>query len=310
MYLVTGCAGFIGSNLCHYLKGKEQVIGIDALVEGSNLANLDGADIIFEQADVRSSRTMEEIFDRYAFTHVIHLAAMSHVDRSLTGDKIFWETNVLGTRNIMEQALAYQVKVVNQITDEVYGAILEGEAFEGDKFYPTSPYPCSKVGQYWVGKSYYTTFGLPVVSTFPVNNYGPRQHPEKLIPCFITKLLKGKKVPLMVSTHFERDWLPVKDMAKALYLLSKEGVAGEDYNIGADRHHTNRMITDKLLELCGRDESYIEIVPDRVAHDARYAVNSDKIKALGFRLDHDFDEYLKETVDWYREETRCANSSK
>jgi len=302
MYLVTGCAGFIGSNLCRYLLlVGEQVTGIDALKTGSNPRNLDGLDMKWDNRDVRRISDLVPIFKYKNITHVIHLAAQTHVDRSIDNSFTFWDTNVMGTRTLLDIAKGYEVQVfINQITDEVYGAKPIDEAHEGDVLRPTSPYPCSKAAQYYVGRSYYETWDMPVISTFPVNCYGPRQSPEKLIPKFVTKLLAGEKVPLMKSTYFQRDWLPVIDLCRALYIISKNGVAGEDYNIGADNHHTNIDLTYKLLDLCGRDKSYIELVPDRAVHDSRYAVSSDRIHALGWEIDNDFDEYLRFTVDWYQ----------
>jgi len=203
----------------------------------------------------------------------------------------------------MHEALGHGVDlIINQITDEAYGEKPEGEAFEGDKFAPTSPYPCSKVSQYWVGRSFHTTYGLPVLSTFPVNCYGPRQYREKVIPKFIHSLtVLDKPVPLMASKHFQRDWLPIDDMCKAHQILLEKGIPGQDYNVGADCHKTNEELTSKILQLCNKDpEKYIEIVPDRKAHDCRYAVNCDKLKSLGWELTHTFDDYLQHTVEWYK----------
>lgn len=304
LILVTGAAGFIGSNLCHYLTSiGEEVIGLDGMFTGSNLKNLEGCNVKLPVVDLAEEWEVEDFFSKYPVTKIVHLAANSHVDRSISGDAEFWRSNVIGTSNLLRAALrAGNVEVVvNQITDEYYGEKPSGEAREGDPPMPTSPYPCSKTAQYFVGRSFWTTFSLPVISTFPVNCYGPRQWPEKLIPKFVTNLIKGQKIPLMASTHFERDWIPVIDTCRALHLLLDKGVPGEDYNIGADRHHTNLQMTHKLLALCGRDDSYIELVDDRAAHDCRYAVNSDKIKALGFQLSRDFDDYLAETVSWYKE---------
>jgi len=305
--LVTGSAGFIGSNLVHYLQNNGyNFVHLDGLFAGSNLENLDGIKIPLIEMDLADDKTTDKLYTLFLdkkITHIIHLAANSHVDRSISGDAEFWRSNVVGTANLLRTARRYGgiSCIINQITDEFWGERPEEAAKETDSPAPTSPYPCSKAGQYFVGKAYRTTYNLPIISTFPVNCYGPRQAEEKLIPKFTTNLLSGKKVPLMASTHFERDWLPVIDICKAFILLLEKGTPGEDYNIGADRHHTNMEITKKLIQLCGRDDSYIEIVPDRAAHDCRYAVDSTKIKDLGFSLSCDFDEYLKLTVDWYKE---------
>lgn len=308
MIIVTGCAGFIGSNLCiRLVEQGYQVHGIDGLSIGSNLNNLNSLlsldkEFYFSKVDIRDEERLYKSLDIFNSNDcIIHLAAETHVDRSITKDKSFWETNVVGTSNIMRWAVKNHVRVINQITDEVYGERPDIPAQEGDLFYPTSPYPCSKMGQYYVGKSYWQTYNLPVISTFPVNCFGPRQAPEKIIPKFITHLLRGEKVPLMASTHFERDWLPVVNMCDALITLIERGQPGEDYNIGAFNHHTNIELTSKLLKLCNRDDSFIEIVPDRAAHDSRYAVTNDKIRALGWTLTESFDDYLAQTVEWYKE---------
>jgi len=312
MILVTGSAGFIGSNLCYHLVNDlgADVIGIDKLGPESNRgwtepleAGPGGKRMIFRPVNLCEYHPVKRLFEEYPIEHVIHLAAESHVDRSITNPSSFWMSNVIGTEHLLHACHKFGVKtVINQITDEVYGERPDDPACEGDAFAPTSPYPCSKMAQYYVGKSYHTTYGLPVMSTFPVNCYGPRQFHEKLIPKFITKLMEGEKVPLMASTHFERDWLPVEDMCKAHSTLISKGVPGEDYNVGAFNHHTNMQITHKLLDLCGRDENAIEIVPDRKAHDSRYAVTNQKMKDLGWAVTYDFDDYLEYTVEWYREQ--------
>ena len=309
LILVTGSAGFIGSNLCHLLQEKElNFVHLDGLFPEANLQNLVGIKKPLIRCDLSIEREIKSVFDTYPITHIIHLAANSHVDRSILEDAPFWQSNVLGTSNLFRVASrsGKVVKCINQITDEYYGEIPLGKssAREKDSPNPTSPYPCSKVAQYFVGRSFYTTYKFPVISTFPVNAFGPRQNVEKLIPKFITKLLRGEKVPLMKSSHFQRDWISVRDLNRALLFLLKEGVAGEDYNIGADQHHTNLQITQKLLNFIGKDESSIEIVPDRLSHDCRYAVDSSKIRNLGFSLNSNFDDFLQQTIRWYRE---CLN---
>ena len=309
MLLITGSCGFIGSNLVHYLheQGRDDVVCLDNLSIGSSLGRIAGIPgVRFHREDLTWAAGIEKIFMLYDITEVIHLAAASHVDRSISGDHPFWMTNVVGTANLLRACREHKVKkVIVQITDEFYGEKPPGTAaLEGDMPMPTSPYPCSKVGQYYVGRTYFQTYDLPVLFTFPVNCYGPRQHEEKLIPKFSTRLLQGKKVPLMASSHFERDWLPVIDMCRALELLLDKGEPGQDYNVGADNHHTNLQLTHKLLELTGRDENFIEVVPDRAAHDSRYAVNYDKLITLGYKPSQAFDEYLALTVDWYRKELK------
>lgn len=303
--LITGAAGFIGSNLCHYLIERDyRVVAVDALKLQGDFTRIEhllsNRDFYFEEIDLCSNH-LREVLSKYVFSNVVHLAAESHVDRSIESSEPFWKTNVLGTHNLFESLRKTKLtRIINQITDEVYGEKPDGAAVEGDVFRPTSPYPCSKAAQYFVGKSFFNTYDLPIISTFPVNNFGPRQDREKLIPKFIWNLLHNQRVPLMASSHFERDWLPVEDMCRAFEILLQFGVPGEDYNIGAGNHHTNLEITKKLLSLLNRGEDMIEIVPDRIAHDCRYAVNSDKIRKLEWSPQYNFDEYLEYTVNWYR----------
>jgi dTDP-glucose 4,6-dehydratase len=302
--LVTGCAGFIGSNLCHILCDDGiRVIGIDNFSKGSNMANLpELPSFFFHYADIRDSCNLREIFESYKPDIVIHLAAESHVDRSIEGDLSFWQTNIVGTSNLLRLSREHNVELfVNQISDEAIGPTPVGTSHENTKFHPTSPYAASKAAQYYVGQSYFETYGFNVISTFPTNTYGPRQWPEKIIPKFTLRLLRGQKVPLMKSVQNERDWLAVSDHCNALIHIARYGSPGNSYNIGADNHCTNRDLTDMLLELTGNSGDMVEIVEDRKAHDFRYAVNWSKIFNLGWRPEENFGEYLKYTVEWYRD---------
>jgi len=300
MLLITGASGFIGTNLYKSLHKKYEIIATDkkSFVQLPNLKEGKNR-IVFQQADLRDKDQVWSLFNRYPIKQIVHLAAESHVDKSIESPEEFWTSNVVGTSNLLEMALEYKVEIViNQITDEVYGEKPQGEALEGNQFYPTSPYPCSKASQYWVGKSSFTTYGLPVVSTFPVNCFGPYQDSSKLIPKFLYKLKIKEKLPLMESTHFERDWLPVEDMCYAHEVLLEKGIAGEDYNVGADNHHTNEALTKKLLAGFNKTwGSSVKIIKDRKAHDSRYAVNSDKIKKLGWACQNTFDNYLNELIE-------------
>ncbi len=309
MILCTGAAGFIGSNLCYKLVGLQaDVVVIDKLSPQSNRGwtipiekpAAGRGRVIFKHLDLCDKESLAKVFQEYQIEYIFHLAAESHVDRSIASPAGFWDSNVIGTFNLLHMADGYSVPVLNQISDEVFGPKPEGYSKEEDRFNPTSPYACSKAAQYFVGKSFAATYGLPLISTFPSNCYGPRQHSEKLVPKFIGKLLRGERVPLMSSTHFQRDWLAVDDMCDALIFLMQKGIPG-DYNVGADNHHANLEITQKLLALTGRDESAIEIVSDRLAHDSRYAVDSSKIRALGWRPQKDFDTYLASTVEWFKD---------
>jgi dTDP-glucose 4,6-dehydratase len=231
----------------------------------------------------------------------VHFAAESHVDRSIADPYAFVTTNTFGTSVLCDVALRAEVsRFVHISTDEVYGTIDEGSFREGDVLTPRSPYSAAKAGSDLLALSYHTTYGLPVVVTRCSNNYGPYQFPEKLIPLFTTNLLDGETVPLMGDGGNVRDWIHVEDHNRAAHLVFERGEVGEIYNIGAHNELTNHDITTRLLELTGRDESAIEWVPDRLGHDRRYSVNIDKITALGWELQRDFDAGLAHTVDWYR----------
>jgi dTDP-glucose 4,6-dehydratase len=232
---------------------------------------------------------------------VVHFAAESHVDRSITGPSVFLNTNVVGTGVVLDAAARNGVpRFIHVSTDEVYGSVAEGFAPEDALLDPSSPYSASKAGSDLIALSYRVTFDYPVIVTRCTNNYGPYQFPEKVIPLFVTNLLDDLKVPLYGTGSNERDWLYVEDHCSALHLLVDAGVAGEIYNIGANAQMTNLDLTRRILEIMGRDEGSIQYVEDRKGHDLRYAVDSSKIRALGWAPAHDFDERLKDTVEWYR----------
>ncbi len=234
---------------------------------------------------------------------VLHLAAESHVDRSITGARLFYETNVVGTQQLLESSRTLGVeRFVHVSTDEVYGSILEGAWREDHLLEPNSPYSSSKAGSDLAALAYHRTFGLNVMVTRCSNNYGPRQFPEKLIPLFVTNLFDGIKVPLYGDGLNVRDWLFVDDHCRGILAVLAGGRPGEIYNIGGGTELTNVAITHELLELCGADDSMIEPVEDRLGHDRRYCVNWDKIRdELGYAPEVDFEEGLARTVKWYRE---------
>ena len=308
--LVTGAAGFIASNLCHHLISLgEEVVGIDALKTGSCLDNIDdiGSDkFCFHVVNLCNYEYLKGVFQGRTFDQVYHLAAESHVDRSIAGDLPFWESNVIGTRNLLDCCREFGVnRILNQITDEVYGPKRKGVSFESDVFLPTSPYAASKAAQYYVGRSYHQTHNLPVVSTFPANTYGPRQYPEKLVPKFIGKLLAGDRVPLMASVHFQRDWLAVTDHIEALVHIMKHGVIGEGYNVPGTGCVTNETITRMLLEYTDRLwESSVDLIEDRKAHDCRYCVDGHKLATLGWQPTNKLADYLPVVVEWYKQNAR------
>ena len=302
---VTGAAGFIGSNYVRWVLANSdyEITVFDKLTYAGNLDNL--RDVL---DDRRCRFVHADICDQDAVTEhmaghdaVVHFAAETHVDRSIAEPYAFVHTNTFGTNVLCDVANRQGVERFLHIsTDEVYGSIEHGSFSETDILTPRSPYSAAKAGSDLIALSYHTTYGLPVVVTRCSNNYGPYQFPEKLIPLFTTNLLDGKTVPLMGDGGNVRDWIHVEDHNRAAHLVLEHGVIGEIYNIGAHNEITNRIITERLLELTGRDESFIERIPDRLGHDRRYSVEIDKISALGWSVQRDFDTGLAETVDWYR----------
>lgn len=309
--VITGAAGFIGSRLTELLLsqaerlGYDDVVLLDALTYSGRLENVELALRDPRATFVKGSITDELVTDEVleGAHAVIHLAAESHVDRSIAGAKVFYETNVLGTQQLLESAKRRGVeRFVHVSTDEVYGSIESGAWREDHVLEPNSPYSSSKAGSDLAALAYHRTFGLNVMITRCSNNYGPRQFPEKLIPLFVSNLFDGAKVPLYGDGLNVRDWLFVDDHCRGILLVLEGGRAGEVYNIGGGTGLTNLEITRALIELCGADESMIELVEDRLGHDRRYCVDWSKIRdELGYRPEVDFDEGLARTVKWYRE---------
>jgi dTDP-glucose 4,6-dehydratase len=309
--VITGAAGFIGSRLSEMVLdraeqlGYDEVVFLDALTYSGRRENLEVALRDSRATFVHGSITDELVTNEVlAGAHaVLHLAAESHVDRSITGARIFYETNVLGTQQLLESARRAGVeRFVHVSTDEVYGSIDEGAWAEDHLLAPNSPYSSSKAGSDLAALAYQRTFGLNVMVTRCSNNYGPRQFPEKLIPLFVTNLFDGRKVPLYGDGLNVRDWLFVDDHCRGILAVLEGGRAGEIYNIGGGTEMTNYEITHYLLELCGSDASMIEPVEDRLGHDRRYSVDWTKIRdELGYHPEVDFAEGLARTVKWYRE---------
>ena len=309
--VITGAAGFIGSRLSEVLVaqaerlGYDDVVLFDALTYSGRLENLE---VVLRDSRVnfiKGSITDELVTDEVlSGAHaVLHLAAESHVDRSITGARLFYETNVIGTQQLLESARRAGVeRFVHVSTDEVYGSIDEGAWREDHLLEPNSPYSSSKAGSDLAALAYQRTYGLNVMVTRCSNNYGPRQFPEKLIPLFVTNLFDGVQVPLYGDGQNIRDWLFVDDHCRGILQVLEGGRAGEIYNIGGGTELTNLAITHLLLELCGADESMIEPVADRLGHDRRYSVDWTKIHdELGYQPEVDFEEGLARTVKWYRE---------
>ena len=306
--LVTGGAGFIGSNFVQRALGRgDEVTVYDALTYAGNMANLAGLDDAYRGSTYRFVEGDVCDGDLLAATMVdhdavVHFAAESHVDRSITDPARFVVTNCQGTATVCEVALRLEVgRVLHVSTDEVYGSIDVGSFVETDSLSPNSPYAASKASSDLIALAYHATFGLPVVVTRSTNNYGRFQFPEKVIPLFVTRLLAGGSVPLYGDGANVRDWCHVDDNCDAIDLALRSGTSGSIYNVGAGNEITNLDLTGRLLSLCGADESSIEYVEDRLGHDRRYSVDTGRIEALGWEPQRGFDEGLAETVAWYRD---------
>ena len=303
--LITGGAGFIGSNYVRYVlrETDDEVVVYDALTYAGNLSTLKDVDddprYSFVKGDICDPGTLEDAMR--GCDAVVHFAAESHVDRSIVGSDDFVNTNCFGTNIVIDPARRLEIgRVVHIGTDEVYGSVEVGSSKEGDPLEPRSPYSASKAGSDLIALSYHHTHGLPVTVTRCTNNFGPYQYPEKAIPLFTTNLLDGGKVPLYGDGLNERDWLYVADHCAAVHLVVERGQPGEIYNIGAGNETPNRVLVDKLLALLGKDESAVDYVEDRLGHDRRYSVDITKVTELGWTRRRSLDEALEATVEWYR----------
>jgi dTDP-glucose 4,6-dehydratase len=306
--LVTGGAGFIGSNFIRHMIRSHpdgEVINLDLLTYAGNLNNLKGIEknpyYTFIKGDICNRDLVNAILDNHKVDAIVHFAAESHVDRSIVDASAFVMTNVLGTNTLLECARTHTIpKFIHISTDEVYGSAMEGSFKETDILAPSSPYSASKAGSDLLALSYFTTYNLPVIITRCTNNFGPCQLPEKLIPLFVTNLLDGKKVPLYGTGKNVRDWIHVSDHCRAIEFLLERGNPGEIYNIGSGNEKTNLEITKKILNLLSMDDSMIEYVTDRPGHDFRYSLDCSKLRAMGWKPRYSFDEALDATISWYK----------
>jgi dTDP-glucose 4,6-dehydratase len=309
--LVTGGAGFIGSNFVHYILGKypdHEVIDLDALTYAGNLGNLEGLmdnpRHRFVQGRIEDGKLVGELME--GVDVVINFAAESHVDRSILEPQVFIETNVVGTQVLLNAALQYKVGLFYQIsTDEVYGALElnSTERFtEQSLLRPNSPYAASKTSADLLVRAYHRTYGLPVVISRCSNNYGPRQHPEKFIPTVILNALHDKPVPIYGDGLYVRDWIHVLDHCRAIDIIINKGKIGEVYNIGTDNEWANIDLARKILQLIGKPEDLLQSVTDRPGHDRRYALDNDKLKReFDWKPSISFNDGIAETVRWYSE---------
>ena len=307
--LVTGGAGFIGSCFVRHILNKYndyQVINLDALTYAGNIENLDDVknnpNYTFVHGNICDKKLARELIIDGNVDAVINFAAESHVDRSITGPEIFIETNVQGTLNLLQASKEANIHRFLQVsTDEVYGTLgKDGYFYETTPLAPNSPYSASKASADMLVRAYYETYKMPVLNTRCSNNYGPYQYPEKLIPFFISQLLKGEKVPVYGDGLNVRDWLYVYDHCSAIDTVLHKGRVGEVYNIGGHNEKTNMGITKIILDAMGKDESSIKYVEDRLGHDKRYAIDNHKIQSeLGWQPSLTFEEGIKLTIDWY-----------
>lgn len=306
--LVTGGAGFMGSNFIrHWLSthSGDQVVNFDALTYAGHLESLKDLEgnpnYKFIKGDITDEEAVKTAMDGVEV--IIHFAAESHVDRSIVDPLAFVKTNVLGTGILLDAALSAKVKRFHHIsTDEVYGSLGPNDPpfNENTPYKPRTPYSASKAGSDHLVRAYFETYKLPITITNSANNFGPYHDPEKLIPRFITNLLEGKKVPLMGKGENVRQWVNAIDHARAVEVVLEKGIAGETYCISGEEKR-NIDVTMLLLKLLNKDESFIEYVEHRLGHDFRYSIDSSKLETLGWKPLHTFDEWLKETVEWFKD---------
>ena len=327
--LVTGAAGFIGSNFVMdwWNQSEEPIISLDALTYAGNLENLSAlpknSPHVFIKGNINNRKLVSEILNTHNIRAIIHFAAESHVDRSIEGPGEFIQTNILGTYSMLESAREFWMQLDNQkkldfrflhiSTDEVYGSLETDQAAftESHPYQPNSPYSASKASSDFLVRSWFHTYGLPVLTTNCSNNYGPYHFPEKLIPLTIINALKGKSIPIYGNGQQIRDWLFVKDHCDAIRCVLNNGLIGETYNIGGWNEKTNLEVVNKICELLDElrpkkdKRSYknqITFVPDRPGHDKRYAINANKIKVmLGWEPKERFETGILKTIQWYLE---------
>lgn len=310
--LVTGGAGFIGANFIHYWMKEhpdDVIVNFDKLTYAGNLENLtsvqDKSNYHFVKGDITNQKDVESVID--GIDTVVHFAAESHVDRSIMDPSEFVLTNVVGTQILLDQALKHKVSHFHHIsTDEVFGSLAldDPNTFnERTNYDPRSPYAASKAGSDHLVKAYHTTFGMPVTISNCSNNFGPYQFPEKFIPLTITNILEGKQIPVYGDGLYVRDWLYVEDHCRAVDRILQDGKIGETYCVGGVTEDINNIsVVKKILSLLGATEDSIEFVKDRPGHDRRYALNWSKIqKELSWEPQHNFDDWLEKTVNWYKE---------
>ncbi|WP_127069317.1 MULTISPECIES: dTDP-glucose 4,6-dehydratase [unclassified Veillonella] len=310
--LVTGGCGFIGSHFLRYMMKTylgDSFICLDALTYAGNKNNIkdlpEDSRLTIIEGNIRDASFVDTLFVTYKPDVVVHFAAETHVDRSITGPQVFLETNVIGTGVLLDACLRYGIQRFHHVsTDEVYGALpLEGGVpfTEQSPLKPTSPYAASKASSDLLVLSYYKTYGLPVTISRCSNNYGAHQYPEKLIPLMIQNALLDKPLPVYGNGLNIRDWIHVVDHCRAIDFILQKGTVGEVYNVGAGEEIPNIQLVKRILDVLGKPYELIRYVPDRLGHDLRYAINSSKLGTLGWRPEYTMEETLQGIVEWYRE---------
>lgn len=310
--LVTGGAGFIGGNFVQYMVNKYpdyNIYNLDLLTYAGELEKhksiVDKDNYHFIQADIADMAVINKLFSEIGFDYVVHFAAESHVDRSITDPGVFVRTNVLGTQVLLDAAKAAGItKFLHVSTDEVYGELdFDPETFftEETPIQPNSPYSASKAASDLLVRAYHETYGLPVNITRCSNNYGPYHFPEKLIPLTISRVVNDQRVPVYGDGKNIRDWLHVWDHCSALDLVLHQGVSGQVYNVGGHNERTNLDVVKTIIRTLGKSEDLIEFVTDRLGHDKRYAIDPTKLEALGWKPQYSFETGIAQTIQWYRE---------
>lgn len=309
--LVTGGAGFIGSNFIHYIlenHPEDKVINLDLLTYAGNIHNLDdvmdNSNHTFIQGNITNSELVRHLVEMHEITHFVNFAAESHVDRSILNPEIFVETNIQGTLALLNVAKEMEIEKYLQVsTDEVYGSLgAEGYFTEDTPLAPNSPYSASKTGADLLVRSYYETYGMNVNITRCSNNYGPYHFPEKLIPLMITNAMDEKKLPIYGDGKNIRDWLHVKDHCQAIDLVLRKGQKGEVYNVGGHNERTNNEIVNIIVDKLDVSKDLITYVDDRLGHDKRYAIDPTKLETeLGWKPEYTFDTGIEETIEWYQD---------
>lgn len=303
--LVTGGAGFIGSEFVRQaVQRGYKIIVIDNLSYAGDIERIKEAEkkIVFYVADITEKKSVENIFKSERPDIVVHWAAESHVDRSIMDAAPFLDTNIKGTQILLDISKNYGVsKFINISTDEVYGELNEeGQFYEATTLNPNSPYAVSKASADMLGRAYYRTYGLPTITARPSNNYGPWQYPEKLIPVAILKAVNNEPIPVYGTGQNVREWLYVSDCASAVLNIIEKGAAGDIYNIGSGEERRNIDVIKTILKILNKSEDLIEFTKDRLGHDYRYSLNSDKIKEqIGWKASVRFDDGIEKTVKWY-----------